>query len=107
MQFDVFTNPLARTREAYPYVVVLQADVAALGIERIVAFLAPHLNVGNVAGRLMPVVTVGKKSFVVMMPSMTNVPVTVLGEPVGSLLAFRESMLDAIEAMFNNDSPSR
>jgi hypothetical protein len=100
MQLEVFPNPLVRARGAYPYVVVLQADVAAAGRERIVAFLAPHAQVGNVAGRLMPVVTVGKRSFVVMMPSMTNVPVSELRDSVGDLKAFRESILDAIDATF-------
>lgn len=100
MQLEVFPNPLVRARRAYPYVVVLQADVAALGRERIVAFLAPHAQVGNVAGRLMPVVTIDKRSFVVLMPSITNVPVTALRDPVGNLQGFRDSIVDAIDATF-------
>jgi hypothetical protein len=100
MQLEVFPNPLVRARGAYPYVVVLQADVAAPGRERIVAFLAPHAQVGNVAGRLTPVVTVDKRSFVVLMPSMTNVPVSALRDAVGDLQEFRESILDAIDATF-------
>ncbi len=79
---------------------MLQADIAAAGRERLVAFLAPHGAVGHVAGRLMPVVTVGKRPFVVLMPSITNVPVDELREPVGDLRAFRESILDAVNAMF-------
>ena len=86
MQFDVFANPLARTRGAYPYVVVLQADIAAAGRERLVA--------------LMPVVTLGTRPFVVLMPSITKVPVSALGESVGDLRVYRESLLEAIEAMF-------
>ena len=100
MQFDVCANPLARTRGAYPYVVVLQADIAAAGRERLVAFLAPHGAVGHVAGRLMPVVTLGTRPFVVLMPSITKVPVSALGESVGDLRVYRESLLEAIEAMF-------
>lgn len=100
MQLEVFPNPLVPARGAYPYVVVLQADIAALGRERIVAFLAPHAQVGNVAGRLMPVVTIDKRSFVVLVPSMTNVPVSELRESVGDLKAFRESILDAISWTF-------
>jgi hypothetical protein len=48
----------------------------------------------------MPVVTIDKRSFVVLMPSMTNVPVSELRDPVGDLQAFRESILDAVEATF-------
>jgi toxin CcdB len=102
MQFEVFANPLVRARSAYPYVVVLQADVAALGHERIVAFLAPHAQVGHISGRLMPVVTLDKRSFVVLMPSMTNIPVTALRKSIGNLQAYRESILDAIDATFGD-----
>lgn len=103
MQLEVFPNPLVRARAAYPYVVVLQADIAALGQEQIVAFLAPHMQVGHISGRLMPVVTIDKRLFVVLMPSITNVPVTELRDSVGNLQAFRESILDAVEAMFIGD----
>ena len=100
MQLEVFPNPLARAQGAYPYIVVLQADVAALGRERIVAFLAPHAAVGHVTGRLMPSVILNGQSYVVLMPSMTNVPVSRLRDPVGNLQAYRESILDAIDATF-------
>jgi len=59
MQLDVFPNPLVRVRRAYPFVVVLQTDVAAFGEERIIAFLAPRARLGPIAGRLMPIVEVG------------------------------------------------
>ena len=100
MQLEVFPNPLVRARGAYPYVVVLQSDVTALGPERIVAFLAPHAQVGNVIGRLMPIVTIDQRSFVVLMPSITNVPAEELRDPVGNLQAFRQSIVDAIDATF-------
>jgi len=96
MQFEVFANPLARMRGAYPYVVVLQADRAALGNERLVAFLAPLDKTGPVGGRLTPVVEIGERSFVVLMPSITNVPVAKLRTPVGDLKAYRDSIADAI-----------
>ena len=100
MQLEVFANPLIHARTAYPYVVVLQSDVTALGRERIVAFLAPHTQVGNVIGRLMPIVTLDKRSFVVLMPSITNVTAEELRDPVGNLQAFRQSIIDAIDATF-------
>jgi hypothetical protein len=36
-QFDVFVNPISQARRAYPYVAVLQSDLAEAGPERIVA----------------------------------------------------------------------
>ena len=100
MQLEVFPNPLVRARGAYPYVVVLQADIAALGRERIVAFLAAREQIGPVGGRLMPVVEIGGREFVLLMPSLANVPVTELRGSVGDLKAFRDRIVDAIDWTF-------
>lgn len=100
MQFEVFPNPLARMRGAYPYVVVLQADGTALGKERLVAFLAPLEKTGPVGGRLTPVVEIDDQSFVVLMPSITHVPVDKLRNSIGDLKAYRDSIADAINWTF-------
>jgi hypothetical protein len=96
MQLEVFANPLVRARRAFPYVVVLQADIAALGRERIVAFLAAKAQIGPVSGRLMPIVLIDGREYVLLMPSITNVPVTELRRPAGNLNAFRDRIVDAI-----------
>ena len=100
MQLEVFPNPLVRARRAYPYVVVLQADIAAMGRERVVAFLAAKDQIGPVSGRLMPVVEVDRREFVVLMPSITNVPVAELRRSVGDIAAWRSKIVDAIDWMF-------
>ena len=100
MQLEVFPNPLVRARRFYPYVVVLQADMAATGRERVIAFLVPRKQIGTVSGRLMPLVELGRQEFVLLMPSITNVPVTELGRPVGDLAAYRSKIVDAIDWMF-------
>ena len=100
MQLDVFPNPLVRTRRAFPYVVVLQADIAALGSDRIVAFLATKAQFGPTSSRLMPVVQIAGRDFILLMPSITNVPVTELRGPVGKLDAFRDRIVDAIDWLF-------
>jgi hypothetical protein len=41
-QFDVFLNPIASTRRAYPFVVALQSDFAQNAREQIVAPLVPQ-----------------------------------------------------------------
>jgi hypothetical protein len=51
-QFEVFANPVARARASYPFVVVLQADVARGGRDRAVAPVAPRAAFPAVAGRL-------------------------------------------------------
>jgi len=75
VQLEVFHNPLVRARRFYPYVVVLQADMAATGRERVIVFLVPSKQIGAVSGRLMPLVELGRQEFVLLMPSIANVPV--------------------------------
>jgi len=48
----------------------------------------------------MPVVQIGGREFVLLMPSMTNVPVTELRGLVGNLDAFRDRIVDAIDWTF-------
>jgi toxin CcdB len=100
MQFEVFANPLARARRAFPYIVVLQADIAALGRERVVIFLVVAEQIGTVGGRLMPVVEVKGWKFVLLMPSMTNVAVAGLRGSVGNIAAFRDQIVEALDWMF-------
>ena len=100
MQLDVFPNPLVRARRAFPYVVLLQADISAFGSDRIIAFLAAKAQFGPPSSRLMPVVQVDGRDFVLLMPSITNVPVTELRSPVGNLNVFRDRIVDAIDWTF-------
>ena len=101
MQLEVFRNPLVRARRFYPYVVVLQADIAAMGRERVVAFLVGRKQFGQVSGRLLPVVDLEGQEFLVLMPSITNVAVAELGRPLGDLTAFRGKIVDALDWMFH------
>jgi toxin CcdB len=100
MQLDVFANPLVRARRAFPYVVLLQADISAFGSDRIVAFLAAKAQFGSPSSRLMPVVEVAGREFVLLMPSITNVPVAELRSPIGNLNPFRDRIVDAIDWTF-------
>jgi len=100
MQLDVFPNPLVRGRRAFPYVVLLQADISAFGSDRIIAFLAAKAHFGSPSSRLMPVVDIAGREFVLLMPSITNVPVTELRSPIGNLNPFRDRIVDAIDWTF-------
>lgn len=100
MQLEVFANPLARARRAFPFVVVLQSDVSVQGGERIIAFLAARFQVAPVAGRVTPVVEFAGKEFIVLMPWMTTVPVSELRTPVANLMSFRDRIVDAIDWLF-------
>ncbi len=71
-----------------------------MGSDRIIAFLAAKAQFGQPSSRLMPVVQVARRDFVLLMPSITNVPVTGLRSPIGNLNAFRDLIVDAIDWTF-------
>ncbi len=48
----------------------------------------------------MPSVDIDSQELVLLMPSITNVPVAELGRSVGNLTAYRSRIVDAIDAMF-------
>jgi len=59
-QFDVFANPVTRSQASYPFVVMLQADVARGRRERAVAPVAPRAAFPVVAGRLTPIMAIDR-----------------------------------------------
>jgi toxin CcdB len=99
-QFEVFANPIARARPSYPFVVVLQADVARGGLERAVAPVAPRAAFPAITGRLTPIMVIGRGEFVLLVPSLTTLPVQSLGRAVASLADRRDEILGAIDYLF-------
>jgi hypothetical protein len=55
MQHDVFVNPNRQTREAFPFIAVLQADVADSN-EKIVAPMVLGSELSRAAVRMTPLV---------------------------------------------------
>jgi toxin CcdB len=99
-QFDVFQNPIAAARRAYPWVVVLQSGFADASPERIVAPLVPRAVYPRVAGRLTPVVTVDGVDHVLLTASLAGVAVRDLGSPVDTLARSRLEILAAVDYLF-------
>jgi toxin CcdB len=99
-QFDVFVNPIAAARRAYPFVVAMQSDFAQSAREQIVAPLAPHGSMAKIAGRLTPIVTLHGIEHVVLVPALTGVQSRDLTERHGSLAASRGELLAAIDYLF-------
>jgi toxin CcdB len=100
-QFDVFANPINRARHAYPFLVILQSDVAQSGRERSVAPAAPRVSFPPIPGRLTPIVTINRDDFVLLVPSLTAIPVQSLGTAVASLVDRREDILAAIDHLLS------
>jgi len=99
-QFEVFANPVTRSRASYPFVVMLQADVARGGRERAVAPVAPRVAFPVVAGRLTPIMAIEREEFVLLVTSVTTIPAQSLGRPVTSVADRRDDILAAIDYLF-------
>lgn len=99
-QFDVFSNPIAAARGAYPFVMVLQSDFAANARDQIVAPLVPRNAIASVTGRLTPAVHVNDAEFVALIPAMTSLRARDLGKPIASLVGARAEILAAIDYLF-------
>ena len=99
-QFDVFDNPIAQARRAYPYIAVLQSDRAETGSDRIVAPLVPRGRISGTAGRLTPYVKILAVEHVLLTPSMTAIPVAALRETRDSLKPFRNDIVAALDYLF-------
>jgi toxin CcdB len=98
-QFDVFLNPVAAARSTYPFVMAMQADLAADAVYQMVAPIAARgpFTAGN---RLTPKVEVKGKLHVVLVPHMTVLRSRDLTSNVASLAAARGELLAAIDLLF-------
>jgi toxin CcdB len=99
MQHDVFVNPGARTRAAFPFVAELQANVAE-GRERIVAPMAPVTGYFGAAGRQTPAVRHDGEAYYLVIPLMSSLPRSRLSKPVGSVRQYRDDIVRAIDWLF-------
>ena len=99
-QFDIFPNPIATTRRAYPFVVVLQSDFARYAREQIVAPLVPLTSMPKVISRLTPIVALEGSEHLVLVPALTGLQARDLKERHGSIASARNEVLAAIDYLF-------
>lgn len=99
-QYDVFDNPIPRARQAFPFVVILQSELADTGRDRIVAPLVPRARMPGVVGRLTPVVKVRRVDHVLLVPRMTAVAAADLRGVRDELTSRREDIVAAIDFLF-------
>jgi toxin CcdB len=98
-QFDVFENPDPESAEAHPYFVVLQADRLKELNTRIVAPLIVPRTVPGFE-RLMPLVSVKNKNFVVDITNVGVFPLKLIPKPVANLEPERYRIVGAIDLIF-------
>ena len=103
-QYDVFQNPIASLRKAYPFVVVLQSPFAGLANSRIVAPATPALNPSRIAGVLTPVFEYEAQRYVLHVPALTTVRLESLRAKLGNIAASRDAITAALDHLFHDNS---
>ncbi len=97
MQHELFANPVASQRRAYPFLTVLQADIAN-GARRVVAPLAPgDGRFATVSNRLLPSVTHDGRAYVVFLQSLGTIEASRLKHPVGSIAPWRDDIARGLD----------
>lgn len=97
-QFDVYPNPNARTREAYPYLVDIQSPIISELATRIVIPMAPGSALrGSSLSGLTPEISYKGQALLLMTPQLSSVPAKILKQPIGSLDHFREEIIAALD----------
>jgi toxin CcdB len=99
-QYDVFENPIPRARRAFPFVTILQSELADTGRDRIVAPLVARTRMPRVSGRLTPIVKVLGVEHVLLVPRMAPVAVTDLRAMKDQLGSYRNEIVAALDFLF-------
>jgi toxin CcdB len=99
-QFDVFPNPIAAARRAYPFVVTLQSDFAQYARQQIVAPLVPMGSMPKVISRLTPIVALDGADHMVLIPALTGLQARDLKERFATIASARSELLAALDYLF-------
>ena len=97
-QFDLFRHLRSRR---YPFLLDLQADLLRDLATRVVAPLTPVKRLGGKPiSRLNPVVAIDGAQYAILFQELAAVPVTAIGETVGSLRNRRDDLIAALDLLF-------
>lgn len=96
-RFDVYRNSNKATRDEFPYLLDVQADLFADLRTRVVVPLMARTAVRAPMTRLNPVFTVDGKSVVMATTDIAGIPVSALGPKVGSLARHASTIIGAID----------
>jgi toxin CcdB len=99
-QYEVFENPVPRARRAFPFVSVLQSDLADTGSDRIVAPLVPRARMAAAVGRLLPIVKVLGIEHVLVVPRLVPVAAADLQAAKDNLTGYRNEIVAALDLLF-------
>lgn len=96
-QFDVYPNPIAKLRDGYPYVMVIQSHFLKRPIAVMAIPLARLEGDGGAVTRLNPRVDVAGETLVLETLTIGSYEPGDLRRPVANLQAYAEAIWDALE----------
>ena len=100
MQFDVYENENPASRQRFPYLLDVQAELLdSLGTRVIIPLVAREKAESLIVGRLMPVLTLDSRDYVAFMPQLAGVGKSHLGARVGNLSEARADIIAAIDLL--------
>lgn len=100
MQFDVYKNENPTSRERFPFLVDVQADLLAELESRVVIPLAPEAGYASkVLKGLMPVLRMNGKAYVVVTALVAGVPRRALGSKFANVSEYRAELLAALDLL--------
>jgi toxin CcdB len=98
MQHDLFDNPNHGSRRAYPFVIILQADIASEGNTMLVAPVAPRDGpLASGQSRVLPLIEHDGKQYVLILPLLSALPRRSLRGAVASLGRYRDDITRALD----------
>lgn len=98
-QFTLFENQNPDSQRTYPYFVDVQNNLLNALNTRMVIPLVAAESVGKTITKLCPVTDLHGNSFALMTQQMTNVSVSALKVPIGSLAHMRDEIVAAIDLL--------
>lgn len=100
MQFDVYKNENPTSRERFPFLLDVQADLLAELESRVVIPLAPEASYASkVLKGLMPVLRMKGKTYVVVTALVAGVPRRALGSKVANVSECRAELVAALDLL--------
>nr|MBS0022470.1 CcdB family protein [Gammaproteobacteria bacterium] len=96
-QFTLYENPNKDSKETYPFFVNIQNELLDSLNTRLVIPLVPSKLLSENITRLCPETQVQDKPFILLTHQITNVPVSALKQPCGSLAHLRSEIISALD----------
>lgn len=97
-QFDVFVNPMAKSRKSYPYVCSLQNQLFEDMSSRIVAFVCSDESIAF--DKISVPIEIASKYYFVCLNVIATIEKNRLEEFVTNVSDYREQLLAAHDALF-------